>query len=195
MLHRNEAPSPATRFVPYAECLEHSMFLTREQHAWITCYPVVPFLRNRPLLVTSPTKLKKQTSTKSKMFSVAHIQIWMGSDDGITSSKSQRLLRQIPLATDKLLSQHPPPSGELKNVETNPNSQAVIVTCLPLDLDGKSRLYQVALSANATIRRFLQSDGLLPHTRYTNASVQQRPHVTASLHRKQIRANYSANRY
>ena len=78
----------------------------------------------------------------------------MGSDDGITSSKSQRLLRQIPLATDKLLSQHPPPSGELKNVETNPNSQAVIVTGLPLDLDGKSRLYQVALSANATSEGF-----------------------------------------
>ena len=75
-------------------------------------------------------------------------------------------------------------------METNPNSQAVIVTGLPLDLDGKSRLYQVALSANATIRRFLQSDGLLPHTRYTNASLQQRPHVTASLPRKQIRANY-----
>ncbi len=154
MLHRNGAPPPATRYVPYAECLEHSMFLTREQHAWITCYPVVPFLRNRPLLVTSPTKLKKQTSTKSKMFSVAHIQIWMGSDDGITSSMSQRLLRQIPLATDKHLSMHPPPSGELKNVETNPNSQAVIMTCLPLDLDGKSRLYQVALSANATSEGF-----------------------------------------
>ena len=132
----------------------------------MACHPVVPFLRNRPLLVTSPTKLKKQTSTKSKMFSVAHIQIWMGSDDGITSSMSQRLLRQIPLATDKLLSQHPPPSGELKNVETNPNSQAVIMTCLPLDLDGKSRFYQVALSAIATIRRFLQSDGLLQRLVY-----------------------------
>jgi hypothetical protein len=119
---------------------------------------------------------------------------WMGSDDGITSSMSQRLLRQIPLATDKLLSQHPPPSGELKNVETNPNSQAVIMTCLPLDLDGKSRFYRVALSANATIRRFLQSDGLLPHTRYTNASAQQRAHATASLHQKQIHANYSSDR-
>jgi hypothetical protein len=75
---------------------------------------------------------------------------WMGSDDGITSSKSQRLLRQIPLATDKLLAQHPPPSGELKNEETNPRSQAVFLTGLPLDLDGKSRFYQVALSANAT---------------------------------------------
>ena len=73
---------------------------------------------------------------------------------GLLLASCQSLLRQIPLATDKLLSQHPPPSGELKNVETNPNSQAVIMTCLPLDLDGKSRLYQVALSANATSEGF-----------------------------------------
>ena len=35
------------------------------------------------------------------------------------------------------------------------------MTRLPLALDDKSRVYRVVLSANATIRRFLQSDGLL----------------------------------
>jgi hypothetical protein len=92
----------------------------------------------------------------------------MGSDDGITSSKSQILLRQIPLATDKLLSQHPPPSGKLKIEETNPHSQAAIMACLPLALDGKSRVYQVVSSANTTIRRILQSDGLSRNLSNTN---------------------------
>ena len=78
----------------------------------------------------------------------------MGSDDGITSSNCQRLLRQIPLATDKLLSQHPPPSGESKTRRLTHVPQ-VVMTMVPLALDGKSRVYRVILSANAAIRRLL----------------------------------------
>ncbi len=34
------------RLVSHAECLEHPMFLTREQHAWNARRPAVPFRRN-----------------------------------------------------------------------------------------------------------------------------------------------------
>ena len=45
---------------------------------------------------------------------------------------SSRLSRQFPwCVTRRTLSQHPPPSGELKNEETNPHFQAAIMATCP----------------------------------------------------------------
>ena len=98
--------------------------------------PSFLFLRNRPLLVTSPTKLKQTDFNEVEdILGRPYSNFGWGQMTAITSSTSQRLLRQIPLATDKLLSQHPPPSGEPKSEETKLHLQAVIVTRLPLALD------------------------------------------------------------
>lgn len=51
------------------------MFRTRRQRAWTARCLVVPFCRNRPLLVTTLIRLIKLQTTKPKHVSVAHIRI------------------------------------------------------------------------------------------------------------------------